>query len=270
MNCDNVTEALISKSAASRLPPEAQEHLERCDRCRELVRALNGAHPSDEASWGTLNQIEQRLLAELRVVQPVAANRNLSVTFAAIFVSAVSFAVYRLGAFAIAVMSPFQAAAILGALAISVGLLTYSLVHQMVPGSRHLISPKLLPAGIVTSLMVAIVVLFRFQRDRDFWTGNWACLRAGMPISVLAGVIFWLVLCRGAILSPSMTGAATGMLAGLVGTSALEVHCPNLDAGHILVSHLGIAVLCSMAGLVLGLVAEIAGRRAANRPKGQA
>jgi len=49
-----------------------------------------------------------------------------------------------------------------------------------------------------------------------------------------AGVVpFWLMLRRGAILSPRMTGATTGLLAGLVGTSVLEIHCPNLDAWHI-------------------------------------
>jgi hypothetical protein len=53
-----------------------------------------------------------------------------------------------------------------------------------------------------------------------------------------------------------MTGAATGLLAGLVGTTALEIHCPNLDAWHILVSHLGVAVIGTMVGLLLGLAAE--------------
>jgi hypothetical protein len=62
-----------------------------------------------------------------------------------------------------------------------------------------------------------------------------------------------------------MTGAATGLLAGLVGTSALEIHCPNLDAWHILVSHLGVAVLGAMAGLVVGVVFEIVATRAIGR-----
>jgi len=68
-------------------------------------------------------------------------------------------------------------------------------------------------------------------------------------------VPFWLVLRRGAILSPAMTGAATGLLAGLVGTSALEIHCPNLHVGHILVSHLGVAVLGTTVGFFIGMVA---------------
>jgi len=81
----------------------------------------------------------------------------------------------------------------------------------------------------------------------------------------MAGVLFWRVLCRGAILSPDMRGAATGLLAGLVGTSVLEVHPPNLDAWHILVSHLGVAIVCTLVGLVTGLMSEIIRGRSVQR-----
>jgi len=64
------------------------------------------------------------------------------------------------------------------------------------------------------------------------------------------------VLRPGAILSPIMTGAATGLLAGLAGTTALEIHCPNLDAWHILASHLGVAVIGAVVGLLVGWAVE--------------
>jgi hypothetical protein len=174
----------------------------------------------------------------------------------AIFVGVVTAGVYRIGAFAFAVMSPVQAGVILGVLAISTVLLAYSLVNQMVPGSHHRIPPGLLPFGITLALAIAIAVLFGFQVEQHFWTNNWTCIRAGTPIGLLAAAPLWLVLRRGAILSPAMTGAATGLLAGLVGATALEIHCPNLDAWHILVSHLGVAVIGLTAGLVVGLAAE--------------
>jgi hypothetical protein len=164
-----------------------------------------------------------------------------------------------MGAFAIAVMTPLQTATMLGAVAVNIGLLAYSLVNQMIPGSRHRIPPRLLPVAITISLTIAMAVLFQFQHERNFWASAWACIRAGTPFGVLAAVPFWLVLRRGAILSPGMTGAATGLLAGLVGTSVLEIHCPNLDAWHILVSHLGVAILCALAGLAIGLAAQAKG-----------
>jgi hypothetical protein len=94
--------------------------------------------------------------------------------------------------------------------------------------------------------------LFQVQDERHFWANNWAFIRTGTPIAALAVVPLWLVLRRGAILCPAMTGAATG----LFGTTALEIHCPNLDARHILVSHPGVAVIGLTAGLVVGLAVE--------------
>jgi hypothetical protein len=133
------------------------------------------------------------------------------------------------------------------------------------PGSRHRISPRLLPIGIAICLTLAIAVLFQFQHEQHFWRNAWACVRVGTPIGALAAMPFWLLLRRGAILSPSMTGAATGLLAGLVGTSVLELHCPNLGAWHILVSHTGVAILSGLAGLFTGLTAETIGGRFSRR-----
>lgn len=262
MNCKDVAGAL---SEESRLPPEAQEHVRSCNRCQELVRLLDSPVPVDPPSPATLRQIAEGMAANLRPVRPVAPARYFVGAFAGIFVSIVALSIYRMGAIPITVMTTVQAAGILSTLAISAGLLTFSLVHQMVPGRRHRISPRLLPVGIVISLIIAIAVLFRFQHERDFWGNAWPCIRGGTPIGFFAAVPFWLVLRRGAILSPGMTGAATGLLAGLVGISVLEIYCPNLGAWHILVSHVGVAILCALAGLFTGLTAETIGRRSVHR-----
>jgi hypothetical protein len=237
------------------LTHQAQDHVTSCKGCQELIRALDSP-----VSVGTLSSVTLRIAegmtTNLRPVRPVAPARYFFGAFVGIFVSIVATGVYRMGAFAIAVMTPLQIIAILSALAVRTGLLAYSLVQQMVPGTRHRISPRLLPVGITIWLMTAMAVLFQFQHERNFRGNAWTCIRAGTPFGALAAVPFWLMLRRGAILAPALTGAATGLFAGLVGTSVLEIHCPNLDAWHILVSHLGVAVLCTLAGLVIGLVIE--------------
>lgn len=224
---------------------------------KEQVTETNTSVSLDRSSPEILRQIAEGIATNLRPVRPIAAGRYFFGALVGIFVSFVAVAVYRMGAFSIAVMTPLQTAAILSALAIATCLLAYSLVNQMAPGSRHRIPPVLLLVGIAISLAITIAVLFQFQQERSFWIKCWGCIRAGTPIGILAAAPFWLVLRRGAILSPGTTGAATGLLAGLVGTSVLEIHCPNLDAWHILVSHLGVAIMCALAGLVTGLMAEI-------------
>jgi len=62
-----------------------------------------------------------------------------------------------------------------------------------------------------------------------------------------------------------LTGATTGLLAGLVGTTVLELHCPILNGWHILASHLGVAILYALGGLVMGLTAETVGTHSAHR-----
>jgi hypothetical protein len=260
VNCKDVDWVIIEETAASRLPPQVQAHVRHCTRCQAFIHSLNASVSLDSPMPATLLQIERGILADLRPVRPILPARYLFAAFIAIFISFVSFAVYRMGALAIAVMSPPQAGVILGSLAICAVLLAYSLVAQMVPGARHSIHPKPLQVGTIILLTVVIGALFQFQYEPNFWANGWTCLRAGILLGVLTAGPFWLVLRRGAILSPSLTGAATGLLAGLAGTTVLEVHCPNHNAWHILVSHIGVSMLCAIAGLVIGLTSEITDR----------
>jgi hypothetical protein len=157
-------------------------------------------------------------------------------------------------------MTPLQTTTILSTLAIGTAWLVYSLVNQMAPGSRHRIPPALLAVGITILVAMVMAVLFQVQQEENFWGNAWACIRAGTFVGALAALPFWLVLRRGAILSPHMTGAAAGLLAGRAGTSMLEIHCPILDVRHILLSHLGVMILCALAGLAIGITAEMKGK----------
>ena len=181
MNCHDVDRALIELegSPAAAFPSQAQDHVRSCRRCQELVDALT--LPMDEGATlpASLARIERRMVADLRPVRPMAHWSGIFAVFAVVFGSFVAFGVYRMGAFALAIMSPLQAWAILSALAISSGLMAYSLANQMVPGSRHRVPPQLLPGGILIFLTAAIVILFPFQHERDFWARNWGCIRAG-------------------------------------------------------------------------------------------
>lgn len=252
MNCDDVDRLMIS----GQLLLGANEHLEQCGRCRAFVRALSAPIPADSPSAETMRRIEQRLRTNLNSVRPLPASRYFVAWFVSLFVAAASVLTYFWGASAIPLMCSTQIAAILAVFAISAGFLANSLAHQMLPASKHSISPSRLPAVIILAIAFSIAVFFPFEDEHHFWAHAWTCFRAGTLAGLSAAVPFWLVLRRSAILSPALTGATTGLFAGLVGTAALDLHCPNLDAWHILTGHLGAAVMCCLVGLTVGSVAD--------------
>ena len=210
MNCDDINQAIVEGSP-SPLQLEADEHLRTCARCRELVGALKLPAPADVPSPMVLREIERGLIANLRPVRPIPPKRYIFVSMMAIFIATAVLGLSRFGAFAIAAMTPLQTGAIFGALTIGSGLLACSLVNQMVPGSRYRVPPGGMPLMVMILLMVSVAVLFQFQYERSFWFGAWVCIRGGTPVAAFAAVPLRLVLRRGEILSPIMTGAATGL-----------------------------------------------------------
>jgi hypothetical protein len=126
----------------------------------------------------------------------------------------------------------------------------------MVPGQRSLLRPALLPVVIFVFLSLIVAGVFQVKADPHFLEWGYRCLKAGVPYSIPAALVFWLILRRGAILSPRLVGAFTGMLAGLVSTTVLEVHCPYFNVWHILVWHFGIALLGLLAGLLIATLGQ--------------
>src|SRR5260221_13602660 len=102
MDCRDIDRALIATGnfAAGQLPSPAQQHLASCDRCRELVRALNTSGGSDVPSPEVFRQIEQNLTSDLRAVRPILPLNYFFTAFVGIFSLILAFGAYRWGAFA--------------------------------------------------------------------------------------------------------------------------------------------------------------------------
>jgi hypothetical protein len=264
MNCQDINQAIVEGSA-SPLPPEAEEHLRTCARCRELAGTLKVPVPADLPSPTVLREIERGLVADLRPVRPIAPKRYIFVVLSNLRCHLISGCLpYRSVRHRCQdPTSNERNSRSLGDQRGSAGVLARESDGPGKPVSRFL--QVGLPLVIVISLMVSVAVLFPFQHERQLLVQRLGVHPTGaLMLQPIAAVPLWLVLRRGAILSPIMTGAATGLLAGLVGTTALEIHCPNLDASHILVSHLGVAVLGAVAGLVVGWAVE--NRKLIRRP----
>ena len=259
MKCSDFNRVLAdsTQSAMPQLSKQAKDHLLACVGCQEFMRAFNLPTGAELPPPELLRQLEQTFTADLRPVRPLAPRRYFFAAFASTFVLIVALGAYRLGVFGIPAMSLTQTVGVLGALAASASLLAWSIVQQMGPGSRHRLPPTVVPIVVIMCLALVMASFFPVEDEGNFWTQGWACLRSGTPFGLLAAIPFWFLLRRGAILSPRVVGASTGLLAGLVGTTALEIHCPILELSHILTWHLGVAILGAMVGFFAGLLSEI-------------
>ena len=189
-----------------------------------------------------MNRVAESMRAGLRPVRPLASRSTYAVILSVILICAFGLAASSMVAYGWEEMGPKETTLVLVALGLGAAVCVRSLLKQMTPSGLYQVRPELLPTLVVGALALGSAVLFHFEREETFWSDAWICLKIGLSIAVPTAALVWLVIRRGLILSPVLTGGTAGVLAGLVGASALEVHCPNLDAWHILVSHLGVAV----------------------------
>jgi hypothetical protein len=252
MTCREIDRALISYSTTKELAREAAEHISQCENCGRLVWVLNESLAVSSPPADQTKRISAAMLGNLKPVRPLAPARIFVFGFALAFLAAIAVGSLLSGTSGWRVLSTFQRAAILGPLAACAGMLAWSLVRLMVPGSKHVIRPILPPIGALLLLVIVIATVFHPRPQSGFVSTGLRCLRTGSAWAVPAAALFWLLLRRGAILSPGLTGATAGGLAGLAGLMVLEVQCPNLSSYHILVWHWGVALLATLAGLALG------------------
>lgn len=258
MDCRQVEQAITSQQRLTtpRFSPPVLAHLEQCVACRELVLFLTDSDSAPEPSAIVLRDLEHRILLDFNPVRPIPSAFRCGAALAATFLALVAFGAWRLSAGALGAMSPLLCGSILLALGISAALLIGSLVGQMVPGSEYRIRPGLLPFCILAALCGLFTTIFPHRAEPDFWRAGWICLLCGLGFFVPAAIVFWLLLRQGAVLSPRLTGATMGLLAGLTGTTVLEIHCPLQTAWHVVTWHLGVPVVGTAACLALAFLAR--------------
>jgi hypothetical protein len=258
MKCRDVEDLLATSNTrgTGNLMPSVRAHIEECKSCQEFARIVELPSADAQMDSSQIDRLQKMILGDLHPVRPLLPSWVFLLAFALIFVGLSYLGVLYLRPYGWFVLMPGQKIAVFGTLAATAALLAFSLVRQMVPGQKSLLRPGLLPVGLFVLLCLVVAGAFQVRADPDFLEAGKRCLKAGVPYAIPAALVFWLILRRGAILSPRVAGAITGMLAGLVSTTVLEVHCPNLNLWHILVWHVGIALL----GMVSGLLVSIAGQ----------
>ncbi len=258
MKCRDAEEALAVSSAkgTNTLMQSVRAHIEECKSCQEFARTVEVHAGDPQMASGQIERLQKIILEDLRPVRPLLPSWVFFGAFAFVLSGLSCLGVYCLGADGWFVLMPGQKIAVFATLAASAALLAFSLARQMVPGQKWLVRPELLPIAVFVLLCLVVAGVFQVRADPHFLRAGEGCLRSGVPYAIPAALLFWLILSRGAIFSPRAVGATTGMLAGLVSTAVLEVHCPDLNVWHILVWHVGIALL----GMIPGLLVAIAGQ----------
>ena len=213
-----------------------------------LNRAAGAPHEVDPT---LLARISDSLVSGLRPVRPrppiwILASALFAITAAVAMAGGVA-----LGLKGIAKLDALEVTSIFGVLGVFTWTSALHCVTEMTPGSRHrLSSGAVLAAG---SLVLAglFALLFHDYRTTRFVHQGLVCLTLGLAHGLAAGLAGWLVLRRGFAVNPTAAGVAAGTLASLAGVGMLELHCPNLEALHVLVWHTAVVPVSAFAGVVL-------------------
>jgi hypothetical protein len=148
-------------------------------------------------------------------------------------------------------MSQMERLLIFSTLGILMWVAASAFVNEMIPGSRHRVSPGAL-LGIGSGALAGVLgLLFRDYRTEHFVSAGIICLLTGLLHAIPAGLLSWLVIRRGFAVNPVSAGLVAGTLAGLAGVGVLELHCANFQATHVLVWHTAVVPLSGAAGALV-------------------
>jgi hypothetical protein len=260
MTCSDIENLMSTAPRNPARNPQVMEHLGKCGSCRALVSAMGEGGEQTAPLETNLKRIEARIVKTLKPVRPLAPSRFFLLACAIIFLCVVAIGAAPFGMSGWGALSLAQRAGVFAVLTTSALLLAVSMVGQMAPGSKYALVPAALPIVILTALLVVFAVTFEPRHEPRFVATGLACMKNGLVYSIPAGFLFWLLVRRGAMLDPKLIGAAAGGLAGLTGLTVLEINCADVNVFHILVWHMGSAVLSCGAGALLGAAAPYAKR----------
>jgi hypothetical protein len=214
-----------------------------------LEQAAGAPHPVDQA---LRDRILKSLGPNLRPVRPIAHPWLLTGGLVLIVMAMATAGAAKLGFYGVRDLPVVNRALIYPELALLIWLVSASCVSEMIPGSRRRIAPAFLLVASCVALIAVFALVFHDYQTVNFLHQGIFCLTAGLVVAVPAALVIWFVLRRGFAVNPVSAGAVSGTLAGLAGTSMLELHCPNFEVFHIMLWHTAVVVIGGAAGAVLG------------------
>jgi hypothetical protein len=213
-----------------------------------LSRATRAPDPVDPS---LVKSVSDSLQSSLKPVRPLASTWLLA-TAAVTLAAAVAVAgAAHAGFLGFEKLSVIERGLIFVTLGALLWLAAAEFVNQMIPGSRHRITPRPLIWTCIIALAAVFAILFRDYQTTHFLSAGIVCLATGFLHAIPVGLLSWLLLRRGFAVDRVAAGFSAGLLGGLAGVVMLELHCPNFEAFHILVWHTAVAPVSAAAGALL-------------------
>lgn len=210
-----------------------------------LTKAARTPHNLDPRS---LQAVADTIRSSIRPVRPLPPTWVLAGGLVLVCAAVALAGAARAGFYGIEKMDLLERALIFSALIGFACVVGIGFIHEMIPGSRHRVTPGALLA-IVSALLVGIfALLFRDYQTSNFFSEGIACLLTGLLFAVPTALLAWLLLRRGSAVNPVSAGSVAGTLAGLAGLGMLELHCQNFQAAHVLVWHIAVIPLSAAVG----------------------
>ncbi len=220
---------------------------------KDIDRVLDrAAKRPDEVDGARLAAIAESIKSTTRPERPLSPTWMLRLGTMLIAAGVAVAGAARVGFGGFDKLSTPDRALIFSMLAILIWLASSEFVGQMIPGSRHRLTPGALLVAIVVAMLGVFVLIFHDYHTTQFVSLGIACLGAGLLHAVPAGLICWFVLRRGFAVNPVAAGLAAGTLGGLAGVALLEFHCPDFEVLHIMVWHAAVVPVSGALGALVG------------------
>jgi hypothetical protein len=246
MNCERIQMLLLQGKP---LPPAAQQHAASCAACRTLAQPI--ALPEASLDSKRIGQIQKQLTQSLTPVRPLPSDTVLIAILLAAFFSFSFLIAVPVGYLGFHSLSTYQKLVYYLPISLLAVQLAIASVRQMIPGSKPQ-SKWAIPATALSTVLLVPVIFPDFSLQH-FVAEGIPCLCFGSICALVSGSLLWFFFRRGFFTRPVLAAFVIGTFAGLAGFAVLALHCPILNAAHILVWHGGAMLLSGIGGAFTGL-----------------
>jgi hypothetical protein len=211
-----------------------------------------------EPSASRVEAIQDQIAASLHPVKPLPSDRVLVSGLLAGFVCLGVLCAIPIGLKGFHAMTTAQRLVDYCAILLGAWALARIITAEMIPGARRSVPPAVSITAAFAMTIGVTVLLFPDYSMIRFVRSGIPCLVIGTVCAIPAGFLVWRVIRLGMMTETMPLALASAVLSGLTGVFVLALHCPILNAAHILTWHVGVPALA--LGIGAGLARRIDSR----------